>query len=67
MVRPLKMAALLLSVYPLPNQCMLHLHAIHMTDLPMYLPQAPASHCSRQRGGERLAPLLVALVTNEPT
>ena len=67
MVRPLKMAALLLSVHPLPNQCLLHLHPTHMTDLPAYLSQAPASNCSYQRGSEGLAPLLVSLVTNEPT
>ena len=30
--------------------------------LPIYLPQAPASDCSYQRGGEGLAPLLVSLV-----
>ena len=39
MVRPLKMTVLLLSVHPLPNQCLLHLHPIHMTDLPANLPQ----------------------------
>ena len=67
MHRPLKMAALLLSVHPLPDQCPLHLYSTHSTDLPTYLPQAPASDCSFQRGGEGRAPLLVSLVTNEPT
>ena len=67
MVKPLKMAVLLLSVHPLPNQCLLHLYPTHMTDLPVYLPQAPASDCSHQRGAEGCAPLLVSLVTNELT
>ena len=39
MVRPLKMAVLLLSVHLLPDECQLHLYPTHMTDLPMYLPQ----------------------------
>ena len=42
MVRPLKMAVLLLSVHPLPDQCLFHLNLTHMTDLPLFLPQAPA-------------------------
>ena len=67
MVRPLKIAVLLLSVHPLPNQCLLHLHPPHRTDLPTYLPQVPASDCSYQRSGEGCAPLLVSLVTDEPT
>ena len=61
------MAGLLLSGHPLPDQCLLHLHPTHMTDLPMYLPQVPAGDCSYQSGGEGRAPLLVSLVTNEPT
>ena len=32
------MAVLLLSVHPLPNECLLHLHPNHMTHLPTYLP-----------------------------
>ena len=36
MVRPLKMAALLLPVHPLPDQSLPHLHPIHLTDLPSY-------------------------------
>ena len=40
MVSPLKTAVLLLSVHPLPNRCLLHLHPTHLTDLPTYLPQA---------------------------
>ena len=40
MVRPLNMAILLLSVHPLLSQCLLHLHPMHMADLPMNLPQA---------------------------
>ena len=67
MIKPLKMSALLLSGHPLPDQCLLHLNPTHMTDVPMYLPQAPAGDCSYQRGGEGRAPLLVSLVTNEPT
>lgn len=34
MIRPPKMAVLLLSVHPLFNQCLLHLHPPYMTDLP---------------------------------
>ena len=34
MVRALKMAVLLLSVHPLPGQCLLHLYPTRMTDLP---------------------------------
>ena len=45
------------------NQCLLHLHPMHVTDLPMYLPQAAASE-SLSKGP---APLLVSLVTEEPT
>ena len=67
MVRPPKMAVLLLSVHPLLDQYLFHLHPTHISDLPMYLPQAPASDCSYQRGGEGLALLLVPLVTHEPT
>ena len=37
MVRPVKMAVLLLSVYLLLHQCLLQLHPIHMTDLLTYL------------------------------
>ena len=43
MIRPLKMAALLLSAYPLLDQSLLHFYPPHLTDLPSYLPQAPAS------------------------
>ena len=46
MVRPLKMAVLLPSVQPLPDQCLIHLHLSHQIDLPTYLPQAPASDWS---------------------
>ena len=49
---PLKMVALLFSVHPLPDQCLLYLSPTHMTDLPVYFPRAPASDCSYQRGGE---------------
>ena len=35
MVRPLKVAVLLLSVQPLPDQGLLPLHPTHLTDLPM--------------------------------
>ena len=46
MVRPLKIAVLLLSVSPLFNQCLLHLYPTHLTDLPTWLPHAPANDCS---------------------
>ena len=39
-VRP-KIAVLLLSVHPLLDQGLLHLHPTHLTDLPTYLSQAP--------------------------
>ena len=67
MVRPLKMAVPLLSVRPLPKQRLLHLHPTHRTDLPANMPQAPAGDCSYHRAGEVCDPLLVSLVTNEPT
>ena len=38
-VRTLKMALLLLSVHLLLNQCLLYLHSMHLTDIPMYLPR----------------------------
>ena len=66
MVRPLRMA-LLLSEYPLPDQCLLPLHPVHAADLPTYLPQTPAGDCAYQGGGEGRAPLLVSVVTSEPT
>ena len=66
MVRPYKVAVFLLSVPLLPEQCLLHLHSVHMADLPMYLPQAQLV-IVYQRGSEGPVPLLVSLVTNEPT
>lgn len=39
MVRPLKVAVLLLSKHPQLDQCQLHLHPSHKTDLSTYLPQ----------------------------
>ena len=51
-VWPLKIAVLLLSVHPPPDKCLFHLYLMHRADLPPYLPQAPAGHCSYQRGGE---------------
>lgn len=65
MFRTLKMADLLLSVHPLPDQC--SPGPVHTADLPLCLPQAPAGDCSYQRGSEERAPLLISLVTNEPT
>ena len=56
MVRPLKMTVLLLSIHPMQDQCLFHLHYIHMTDLPTYLPQASATDCSYQRASEGHAP-----------
>ena len=35
-IRPPKMVALLLPVHLL-KQCLLHLHSVHLTDLPAYL------------------------------
>ena len=45
-IKPLKVAVVLFSVHLLPKQGLLHLHTIHMTGLPTYLPQAPVSDCS---------------------
>ena len=63
MVRPLKMAV----VHPVLDQCLLYQNPTHMTDLSMYLVQAPAGDCSYQRHSEGRAPLLGSLVTNEST
>ena len=67
MARPLRMTALLLSAHPLSEQSLLHLHPVHKTDLPMYLAQASAGARSYQRCSDGHEPLLVSLVTNEPT
>ena len=61
------MAALLLSVHPLRDQYLLCLHPTHMTDLLIYLLQAPAGDFSYQMGGEGCTPLPFPLVTDEPT
>lgn len=61
------MAAFLLAVHPLLDQDLLLLHPAHMIDFPTYLPQALASDSSNPRGDEGHAPLLVSLVTDEPT
>ena len=45
MVRPLKMAVLLLFAHPLMDKNLLHLHPTYMTDLPTYLPQVPSKDC----------------------
>ena len=60
------MTVLLLSVHLL-DQGLLHVHALHMTDLTTYLLQAPAGDCFNQKGGKGHASLLVSLVTGEPT
>ena len=39
MFRPLKMAVLLLSVYPLLDQGLLHAHPTHLTELPTDCPR----------------------------
>ena len=39
MVRPPKMPVVLLSVPPLPDQCLLHLHPTHMTHPPSSFPR----------------------------
>ena len=56
-VRSLEMAVLLLSVCPLPNQCLLHPYLKYMTDLPVYLPQVMIAY---QRDGEGRVPLVVS-------
>ena len=67
MVRPLRMAVLLLSIHSLLSQCLLHLQPTNKTDFPTYFLQAPVSDCSYQRDSEGCALLLVSLATNEPT
>ena len=52
---------------PLLNQRLLYLYPTHMFGLSIYLPRTPASDCFYQRSHEGPAPLLVSLVTNEPT
>lgn len=52
------MAILLLSVYTLIDQCLLHLPPIQVTDLATYWSQAPVNEYSYQGGGEVCAPLL---------
>ena len=66
METPLRMAVLLLSEYPLPEQDLFHLHHPHVTDLPtcLLLTQGLIAY---QRGGEGHASLLVSLVTNVST
>ena len=61
------MTFFMLIVHPLLDQDLLLLHPAHMIDFPTYLPQALASDSSNPRGGEGHAPLLVSLVTDEPT
>ena len=61
------MTFFMLTVHPLLDQDLLLLHPAHMIDFPTYLPQALASDSSNPRGGEGHAPLLVSLVTDEPT
>ena len=60
------MALLLLSLHSLLDHCLLYLHPTHLTDFPTHLFQAPANDCSQQ-GSEKRDPLLVSLITNEPT
>ena len=52
--------------FPCLSSACFYLCPVHITDL-LYLPQAPAGDCSHQRPGEGLAPLLVSLVTSEPS
>lgn len=48
------------KVHALPDQCcLLHLHHIHLTDLPTYLPQALAINFL-------IKELVVSQVTSEP-
>lgn len=61
------MAAFLLAVHPLLDQDLLLLHPAHMINFPTYLPQALPSDSSNLRRDEGHAPLLVSLVTDEPT
>ena len=76
-VRTLKVAVLLLSVHLL-IPCLLQLLPTHTTDHPsnllqpqlmivLTLDQSISIIITYQRGHERHAPLLVSLVTNEPT
>lgn len=69
MFRPLNMIVLLLSVRPLPDQCLLHLYLTHKTDLPSTCPrpQLVIILIKGMGGGAGGAPQLVSLVTNEHT
>lgn len=60
-VRPLKVAVFLLSVHFWLDQCLLHMLTFLCT---CHRPQLVTAY---QRGSEGRAPLLVTLVTNEPT
>ena len=59
------MTVLLLSIHPMQDQCLFHLHYIHMTDLPAYLPQASATLIKEVVRG--MPPLLDSLITSELT
>ena len=59
------MTFFMLTVHPLLDQDLLLLHPAHTIDFPTYW--ALASDSSNSRGGEGHAPLLVSLVTDEPT
>ena len=63
MVKTSKMAVLLLSVHPLPDQCLLH----HSNRGPSYLlAPGPNWWLFLAKGQWGVCPLLVSLVTNEP-
>ena len=63
MVKTSKMAVLLLSVHPLPDQCLLH----HSNCGPSYLlAPGPNWWLFLAKGQWGVCPLLVSLVTNEP-
>ena len=52
------------SLYPLPDQRLTHLHPTHLTGLPTTCPRPQLAIVLIKRAGP---PLLVSLVTNEPT
>ena len=66
MVRPIQVAVLLFSVNPLPGKHSLPLPP-QLTGPLTLLPLPQLSDCFYQGGDEGCAPLLVSLVTNEPT
>ena len=63
----LKMAVLLLSVHLLPNQWLLHLSILHTLTFQHACPRSQLVIVLIKLAVRGLTPLLLSLVTNEPT